>query len=497
MKHARKLASLLLALVMVFALATTAFAADNGTITVKNTVKDADYTIYRLFDLESYASGDANAAHSYKVASKWSAYFADGAAGRTYFDVDANGYVTAKKDANLVAFTQAALAYATTNNIVNDGTMKGNGSDITFNNLDLGYYLVDSSVGALCALTTTDPDGEVIEKNAAPSLDKEVKEGDTWGKNNDANIGDTVEFKATITVQGYANGYVMHDQMEDGLKFDKVTSVTLNTTPVETTKYTVLTKTTDPAVTDTCTFEVRFTDGFCNTLKTGDVIVVYYQATLTDAAVVKEPENNNAHLEYKDNNSETHNTQDSNTKTYTWELPVLKYANGNTGAPLANAKFSLYTDADCKNAVKFHEVKKNGQTTVYRVDPNGTVTEITTDSTGRFRMEGLDAGTYYLKETAAPAGYNKLNTVVKVVISSTGNTTDNTLTGKIELVTKGENDNEIKTEVTEVQVENKAGTELPSTGGMGTTIFYVLGSVLVVAAVVLLVTKKRMSSAER
>ena len=86
-----------------------------------------------------------------------------------------------------------------------------------------------------------------------------------------------------------------------------------------------------------------------------------------------------------------------------------------------------------------------------------------------------------------------MNTVVKVVISSTGNTTDNTLTGKIELVTKGENDNEIKTEVTEVQVENKAGTELPSTGGMGTTIFYVLGSILVLCAAVLLVTKKRMS----
>ena len=139
MKHARKLASLLLTLVMVFALATTAFAADNGTITVKNTVKDEDYTIYRLFDLESYASSDASAAHSYKVASKWSAYFADGAEGRTYFDVDGNGYVTAKANVDLVAFTKAALAYATKNNIAYDGTMKGNGSDIKFQNLALGW----------------------------------------------------------------------------------------------------------------------------------------------------------------------------------------------------------------------------------------------------------------------------------------------------------------------------------------------------------------------
>ena len=493
MKHAKKLASLLLALVMVFALATTAFAAGTGTITVNNTVKDADYTIYRLFNLESYAGSEENDAHSYKVADKWTGYFAEGAEGRTYFDVDTNGYVTVKEDADLVAFTKAALQYAQSNSITHDGTQKGTGTSIQFAGLDLGYYLVDSSVGALCALTTTDPNGVVIEKNANPTLDKDVKEDSTqeWGDKNDAEIGEDVEFKATITVQGFAKDYVMHDKMDDGLTYKGVTSVTLNGAAVDTSKYTV-----HAPATDNDTFDVVFSAEFCTTLKTGDVIIVYYKATLNNNAVVKEPENNNAYLEYKDNNGETHKTKDSNTKTYTWELPVLKYANGNTNTPLAGAKFSLYTDQNCTNAVKFHEVKTDGQITVYRVDASGSVMEITTDNTGKFRIEGLDAGTYYLKETAAPAGYNKLNTVVKVVISSTGNTTDNTLTGKIELVTKGENDNEIKTEVTEVQVENKAGTELPSTGGMGTTIFYVLGSILVVAAVVLLVTKKRMSSAE-
>lgn len=478
MKHAKKLASLLLALVMVLSLATTAFAAGNGTITVKNTVNNADYTIYRLFDLESYAGSGENDAHSYKVATKWAAYFAEGAAGRNYFDVDGNGYVTVKENVDLVAFTKAALQYAQDNNIVNDGTMKGTGTDIQFTGLDLGYYLVDSSVGALCALTTTDPNGEVIEKNSNPTLDKDVKEDSTgdWGDKNDAEIGEDVEFKATITVQGFAKDYIMHDTMDDGLTYKEVTSVTLNGTTVTATgNYEVVNPTTDG-----CTFDVKFSASFCSGLKSGDVIVVYYKATLNDKAVVKEPENNNAHLEYKDNNDVTHNTPDSNTKTYTWELPVLKFANGDTSKPLAGAKFSLYTDADCTTAVKFHKVS---DTTTYRVDPAGTVTEITTDTTGRFRIEGLDAGTYYLKETEAPVGYNKLNTVVTVTIDHEG---------KIDIGAKNE-DNSIAY-VNEVQVENKAGTELPSTGGMGTTIFYVVGSILVLAAVVLLITKKRMGN---
>jgi LPXTG-motif cell wall-anchored protein len=232
------------------------------------------------------------------------------------------------------------------------------------------------------------------------------------------------------------------------------------------------------------TFDVVFTEDFCNGLKSGDTIVVYYNATLNDNAVVKEAENNKAYLEYKDNNDETHTTTPDETKTYTWELPVLKYANGDTNDALAGAKFSLYTDESCTTAVKFHEVKKDGETTVYRVDKRvdkeGTVTEITTDATGKFKIEGLDAGTYYLKETEAPAGYNKLDTVVKVVIDHNGkiNATEDQPAG-----------------ATQIEVENKSGSELPETGGMGTTIFYVLGSILVLGAAVLLITKKRMNAA--
>ena len=479
MHYTRKIASLLLALVMVFALATTAFAVvEEGSITINNTVDKATYAIYRLFVLESYAGGNDTDAHSYKVAEKWESYFAENAEGRNYFDVDKNGYVTAKSGMNAAEFAKKALAYAGEHNIAADANATGNGGSVTVNTLPLGYYLIDSSVGALCSLTTTDPNGVVIEKNGAPTLDKQVQENSEanqapnygWGNRNDANVGETVYFRATITVQGFAKDYVMHDKMDDGLTYDKVSGVTLNGTTVGTEKYEVVTSNTDG-----CTFEVVFKSEFCESLKTGDKIVVSYQATLNSNAVVAEPENNNAHLSYKDNNGESHNTQDSNTKTYTWEMPVLKYANGNTSNVLAGAKFSLYTTENCEgDPIKFTAKEGN----IYQVTKDGAVSEITTTATGKFEIEGLDAGTYYLKETDAPAGYNKLNTVVKVVISHEGKITVDNGT----------------TETTEVQVNNNSGTELPSTGGMGTTIFYILGSVLVLAAGVLLVTKKRMST---
>ena len=483
MRHLKKLASLLLALAMVVAMSATVFATEiptamTGTLTVNNTVKDADYTIYRLFDLESYAGSESTDAHSYTVSAKWAEYFKDGAEGRSYFDVDTNGYVTAKEGMNAAEFAQKALEYAKANNIENDGTKTGTGSSIKFDNLALGYYLVDSSVGALCALTTTDPDGVVIEKNAQPSLDKKVQENSEagnadggWKDRNDANVGETVKFKATITVEGIAKSYVLHDTMDDGLTFSNVTGVTLNDKTVASSDYTVKTNVDHNGVTHT--FDVTFTEDFCKTLKSGDVIVVYYEAVLNDKAVVKAPENNKAHLSYKDASDVEHETPDSETKTYTWEIPVLKYANGDAAKVLAGAKFSLFTDEDCTEMVKF--TAKDGN--IYRVDPEGTVTEITTPEDGKFVIEGLDAGTYYLKETEAPAGYNKLGTIVKVTIDHEGKIT----------VDKSETATDL------VKVNNNSGTELPSTGGTGTTIFYVLGSILVIGAGVLLVTKKRMN----
>lgn len=237
MKNMKKLAGILLAMVMVLAMTVPALAAsgngtdNDGKITVNNTVKDAEYSIYRIFDLESFSDDTPDqhddGAYSYKVNSAWKGFFtapAEGAEptnGRKYVNIDDNGYVTWKNGASAAEFAKDALAYAaaeaTKINANSTKTADADNEAVVFDTLPLGYYLVDSSVGALCALTTTNPEATVIEKNANPSLDKDVKEGDAWGDKNDAGIGDTVEFMAAITVQGIAKDYVMHDRMDDGL----------------------------------------------------------------------------------------------------------------------------------------------------------------------------------------------------------------------------------------------------------------------------------------
>lgn len=516
MKNMKKLAGILLAMVMVLAMTVPALAAsgngtdNDGKITVNNTVKDAEYSIYRIFDLESFSDDTPDqhddGAYSYKVNSAWEGFFtapAEGAEptnGRKYVNIDDNGYVTWKDGASAAEFAKDALAYAAAEATkINALVTKSAGADneaVVFETLPLGYYLVDSSVGTLCALTTTNPEATVIEKNANPSLDKDVKEGDAWGDKNDAGIGDTVEFMAAITVQGIAKDYVMHDRMDDGLTFGSVTKVTLNgADAAETTDYTVQQDAshTNGTTTVTDTFDVIFTESFCEKLKSGDKIAVYYTATLNSSAVVNEPENNSAHLEYKDNNGETHKTEPSKTKTYTWGIPVLKYANGDTSKPLANAKFTLYkTETTDGNGSKtYSDPVMFAETTVnntYKVDVGSTETVITTDETGRFKLDGLDAGTYYLKEIEAPVGYNKLNTVVTVTINHDGqiNAVDKDSNGTIDV---GEYE-------TEIGVNNQTGSELPSTGGIGTTIFYIVGGILLIGAGVLLVVKKRMSTAK-
>jgi len=497
---ARKIAGLLLALALVLAVPATAFAAGTGTvnsgkITIDNTVNDTNYSIYRIFDLESFSDATpddhTDGAYAYKVNASWAAFFADGAEGRNYIDLDETGYVNWKADADPADFASKALAYAQADDTkiaaTASKTATANNTPLTFENLPLGYYLVDSTLGSLCALTTTNTQATVIEKNAVPVLDKKVKEGSEWLGQNDAGLGDTVVFCATITVQGYAKGYVMHDQMDDGLSFGSVSKITLNgdadanIVPADG-NYSV-----DTAPADMHSFDITFTDAFCESLKSGDKIAIYYTATLNENAIVKEPENNNAHLEYREYSGLIHNTTDSNTKTYTWEIPVLKYENGDTNTPLADAKFILYkTETTGQDGKKTYsdpvQFNIGAAANTYVAAAGGTVTEITTDQTGRFKLDGLDAGTYYLKETEAPAGFNRLGTAVTVIIDHNG---------QIDAGEKND-DNTVKY-APEVQVQNKSGAELPSTGGSGTATYYVLGSILTLVALVLLVAKKRMN----
>lgn len=483
MKRMKKFASLLLALVMVLSLSTTVFAAqegtiDGGSITIKNPVIGQKYNIYQILYLESY-DPDANA-YAYKANSAWE----DWLKGQTtYVNVDGQGYVTWVEDADPAAFAKAAQVKAAS--IVADGTVTATAESATvsFIGLKLGYYLVDTTLGTLCSLDTTDPSVEMEEKNVAPENVKTVEEKENYANRNDAKIGDTVNFKSTITAQAGAENYVFHDTMTSGLSLNSNSiRVTLNgETVTATADEDVINYTINENCSDGCTFEVTFSQDFCNTLEKNGEIVIYYSATLNENAVVTDNGNatNTAKLSYGDLNN-TKYTPDSTTTTYTWDVDIFKYAkNGEKEQGLADAKFTLSTDADNSNKIVFVSMGNN----VYRVAKDGEkgITEITTTDSGKFTLEGLDSGTYYLNETAAPAGYNKLAQPITIVIDENGvvngeATEDGTTVG-----------------VEEVKILNQSGTELPSTGGMGTTIFYVIGSILVIGAAVLLVTKKRMS----
>ena len=223
----KKLISLALVLLLVCSMPLMAFAAGTGSITINGVAEDTTYKIYQLLDLESYDK--TSGAYSYKVNSDWTAFF-NTAEAKDYVTIDEAGYVTwvaGEDDAVVAAFAKKALAYAVANDIdavkssANDGDFAVTGKTGVFSNLNLGWYLVDSTAGALCGLTTTDPDASVNAKNHVPTVDKQVQEDLTgmWGDTNTADIGQIVNFMSIIHVASGAENYALHDKMSDGLTF--------------------------------------------------------------------------------------------------------------------------------------------------------------------------------------------------------------------------------------------------------------------------------------
>lgn len=476
MKRTKKLASLLLALVMVFAVAVTVLAEGSGSITVDNAVVDQTYTIYEILRLESYNA--TTEAYSYKATGAWEEFInGDGIKG-IYVDVNAQGYVTWHDGADASAFAKAAQVYAGAHSITNQGSKTATSTTVKFESLELGYYLMDSTLGTLCALDTTTPDVIIKEKNEVPSNEKTVEEDSSknYGSVNDADIGQTVNFISTVTLPAGSENVIFHDTMSAGLTL-KVESVKVYTdarltTELEANSYTLKTS----GLLDACTFEIAFSQEYLNDLKEKAVVYVVYSAVVNENAVVGGEGNpNTSHLSYGDERN-TKTTPGSNTTTYTWSFDVLKYGNGDETNVLANAEFVLLNSNKSKVAVV-----ENGKLTGWMELPaageGGSVvwpanTILKTNENGKISIAGLDADTYYLREIKAPAGYNVLKDDVEVKI-------DPTVSDK-----------------TTVKVDNLSGTELPSTGGMGTTFFYVAGSILLLGAAVLLVTKKRMNAAK-
>ena len=174
MKTSRRLAGLFLAIVMMFTLAVSVSAIGGGSITIDNAVKDQTYTIYEILYLESYNKDSG--AYYYKAKDDWNVFINGADIKNVYVNVDGQGYVTWKDKADPAAFAKLAQKYATDHSIVNQGSMKAENATVTFTNLELGYYLVDTTLGTLCSLDTTTPSVTIKEKNAEPTNVKTVEE---------------------------------------------------------------------------------------------------------------------------------------------------------------------------------------------------------------------------------------------------------------------------------------------------------------------------------
>lgn len=488
MKYMKKLITLLAVLTLALAMAVPAFAASGtGTITIDNAVTGTTYKAYRIFDLESYDTGKN--AYSYKLNSAWNGFPEysttiddNTVSASTFFSVNSAGYIEwndAKKDAG-ADFAKLAKAFAVAKNIACDKAETASSATVTFTDLTLGYYLVDTSLGSLCSLDTTEPSVTIKEKNSDTTIEKKIViNGDEKVDSNSAGIGDTVNFSITITVKdGAPKNYVLHDQLS-GLTFnpDSLKVKIGTTTLTANTDYTLETNPTDGD-----SFDVKFKDG---KLKPNDVVVVTYSATVAANATIAGAGNTNkAKLEYNGK----HSTEEETT-TYVWKLNVHKYTLNSTNneVALSGAKFVLYRmDGDTKKYAKLTNNKIDGW-----VNDKGNATTLETSGTGDILIEGLNEGTYYLEETEAPVGYNKLTKPIEVKITATPDAT-----GVSETVEYRNQNDSTYTPATNaiVKVLNKAGTQLPSTGGIGTTLFYVIGGVLMAVAAVLLVTKKRMNN---
>ncbi len=519
MNKTKKIVALLLATVMMCGMTVTVFADESrvvtGSISISNPATDATYQIYQMFTLESY---DATAgAYVYKVTDKWRDFVESDPVGSTHFelydsdfeadnDTSDDYYVRAKEGATTAAadIAEAAIAYAEADDSITPiATLPITNSDdtksYTVSGLDLGYYAVDSSAGALCNLTTVAPNSSLTEKNATPTIDKQVlvdtnhdgnvDDGEEWAEKNDANIGDIIQYKTTVHAKKGAHDYVVHDRMGVGLTLneDSIKVMVGEQELRKDTDYTVsfeVEDENDPNV--KCDFEIKFAQDWLDDKITTDTdIVITYSAILNEQALIYSEANKNAtRLEY----GEELFTEFDITDTFTFMFDVIKTDESNK--LIVGAQFKLYFDLACEKEVILLD---NGNATYHVATEKQSTAEnfvaatISIDAKSKVVIKGLANGTYYLKETKAPTGYNLLTTPVPVIINNAN------LKGEIE--TDLTYNPELDTN-NAIHVQNKSGSLLPETGGIGTTIFYTIGGILVVAAVVVLVTRKRMSVAE-
>lgn len=502
MKKVKRMLALLAAFALVLAMAVPAFADGvKYTITINNSV--GTYEAYQIFKGDLAGNVLSNI--------EWGAGVTE--AGKAAFDRKTAAEVAKTLEGN----DTAAKAFATKISQYL-GTVAGEGTN-EITGLSAGYYLIkNKSVNEGEAYTDfileVVKDVKITPKGQKPTLDKQIKhnESGNWGDVGDNQIGDTVEFRTITTVPnttGYTKyDYTIYDEMSTGLTSNvkDASGITIkinNGAELDSSYYTVTVDSTDANK-----FSVKvdilkaITDG---KIEAGNSLYTYYTGVLNEDAKVYDEGNqkNTAYLQY------SNNPHDNNTKgetphvtvyDWTFKMNVQKIDGADKEKELKDAKFVLSKFG----TVDLGTIKEDGTPTetgnliklvydstdsTYRVATASDKNTTYVMTAGNITIKGLDdAWDYYLYETKAPAGYNRLTEPVKFRINATYTSADS----RPDVLTKV--GDEAAVTGLKVSVENNAGTTLPSTGGMGTTVFYVVGGGLMAVAVVLLVTKKRMEN---
>lgn len=484
MKIIKKLFVVALTFMLSFCMINIVSAEDatTGSITVSGTTEGKTYEVYKIFDL-TYSGTNV----AYTIDSDWINFFATEEGSKYIVANDSTGklnqitiesetkYINITDD-NVSEFTQAALDFLAKNSIDADETEVAEDTTIVFEGLDLGYYLVypqgatdiKEGYSSIASITSTLPNAEVVIKATYPTIEKEVN-------THTFNVGEYAEFTITGVVPdttGYTSyTYQINDTWTAGLELD--------TTNVA---FTIIIGGT--TITDVTPVYNSTNTGFTLTFdmtnyqeQVGETITVTYKLKVTEDAINSTTTQNSATLTYNNNPKDL--TQTTTTppvveKVYSSKIIVTKVAGENHTIKLAGAKFVLANEEGEYYQAVLDD--NNNLIEVKWVELIEDATELTTTEDGIITFEGLKDGNYNLLETKAPEGYNKLTGPVAVTVAGSTDTDSNPIPV-----------------VTETTVENNTGIALPSTGGIGTTLFIVIGSLLTIASAIILITNKRMS----
>lgn len=529
MKHLKKLGSVLLALVMVLALAAPAFADDpiNGTITVTNATVGKEYAVYKIFDAEY--SENNRAIYTIASDSPWRSaveratdlftltLMEDGTTYNVVIADSVNAEAVSAWIGTLDPLPQHVVAKTATT------------TEIEFTNLDAGYYLVTSTLGTVITLTNANPDASIIDKNQTPGKPtKTTKNGVET-----VTIGQEVEYEITYTATNYNKedkvvNYVFTDTMDpvlelvsDSIKVT-VTGPEENAEPVDITARIVRMTTAEG---ETFKIAIPWVGNYDNSLyfpaegnnteyakslydnathphiyESPSTITVSYKATVLPSAADKIEQTLKNEIVAQSNTVNGEGPKEPSESEDEFSVDIFALAIKKVdpkGNPLAGAKFILKDEAG--EEVKVSAVEGNpGQ---YVVDPEGTA-EIVSPADGVIIIKGVSGQKYTLTETVAPQGYNLLTDPKEITPVKTGQATTTTTIYKdadgniVSEKTETTTEEEITIAdlpATAVVIVNTNSALLPSTGGIGTTIFYIVGGILVLGAVVLLITKRRTS----